>query len=370
MGTNLNVNVQPIVDALVQETSRLYEDADMTTWNTLQTKATAFIHAMRALDKLEKNNMRPIVQMIKNAGSTSGNLTAYLNTKNVKSKLYFTQQRYKLVLVFDEALRIYRGQVPKKAIYVHTDKHNNIISSYYIPLEALFAIADKDGRLPPGNLLNKLKADEKEEIEKSKNDFPNPEHITRAQQAYAGAHARLMEFINHSDAKKLPGLLMWKEQKWVITVVNGWGDLKEAYVAAMMKKHADGFDLCQDDPGSPEHYSHKLIKDFFNNFIANVDNTRAVVEEDVVTDDYQYAVKSYHAGLPGWKQYVEIANKIKNRTTLFSPEELNKEIKNEWAVSKRNVIIKQDLDSISNQELQDIINQYNNVDLEAVIAAY
>ena len=92
---------------------------------------------------------------------------------------------------------------------------------------------------------------------------------------------------------------MWKETKWVIARVNSYGDVKEAYVAALMKQHLDGWDiLCHDSPGSAQFYNDMLIKDFFNHFITNVDNTAAVVEEDVVTDKKQYAVKGEGAGFP------------------------------------------------------------------------
>ena len=75
-----------------------------------------------------------------------------------------------------------------------------------------------------------------------------------------------------------------------------------------MAKHEN--DLVTSVTGKSPFYNHELVGQFFQNYIWNVTNKPAILEEDVVGENSQWAVKSYNASMPSLKQYITAAKAI------------------------------------------------------------
>lgn len=103
--------------------------------------------------------------------------------------------------------------------------------------------------------------------------------------------------------------------------------MKEAYVAALLTNHENKIDaLYRHEIGAPSYYDHDLIRIFFEHFIQKVTNKAAIVEEDIVTPDKQYAVKSTGASLPSIQQYLQVAQFVAANAFEISVPELEAEI--------------------------------------------
>ncbi len=94
-----------------------------------------------------------------------------------------------------------------------------------------------------------------------------------------------------------------KEKKWhAIKIVGGLGDIAEAY---SMFAHQYG-------PSTGAFNNHwEDLDTFFRDGVAKVDNISGLYTSDVVTSNgYSLAVKAANASLPGFKQMIDLANKI------------------------------------------------------------
>lgn len=235
------------------------------------------------------------------------------------------QASYAYAFWFDEQLKRFRGQVPSSALFVLESKKYGL-STYELPMVSLIKylnVADK-------SRLNASNASLKKELDGiKKEDIFNEEHVKHAQAAYMGASNRLEQFWKKAGGQRQDGILLWKENHtWMAGKVLNKGDLREAYAAALMTKHKSKMDkLCGVTLGTPQFYSHDLIRVFFHEHIEKVSNAAAIQEEDIVMSDKQYGVKSFRAELPSLNQYVEAAKWIvmhKKTTKKELEEELRK----------------------------------------------
>lgn len=330
-------------------------------WQQLQIAAKKFLLAYQKLDKAENLVKTKAISAIMQDTLNNTSIPAALHFSNDKSKVFFTRAKYTLAFAFDEKVAKFRGQVAKSAVYVHYDSKKKQLSSFELPLVRMAQMINEDARLmqiTPGKLRNEGAI----QLEKDKDAFPNQQHLTEAQSAYMGTKARLMQFYFRSNAgwnQRKNGILMWKESsKWTLANVNSFGDMKEAYVAALMTKHTAKMDaMYKHAIGAPAYYDHELIKIFFENYISKVTNMAAIVEEDVVTKEGQYAVKSTGAGMPSMGQYLWTAQWISQQKKEFSKKKLENAIRKEYPMNaERNKIISEgntDINRVLNELLQE-----------------
>ena len=331
-------------EALLNET---YEQSQVS-WEILKQSAIDFIRSYKNLEILEKNqNQKQIKELLSFDGFTNNNINK--NTFLIKkNRIQFLKMKYLLAFNFDAKLTAFRGQLPKEAVYVIWDSKTKTTKSYQMPMNKLIELANEEGRLflKAGD----LKGEEISQIEKENKEGLDEKHILEAQSAYRGVASRLTQFYNKTGVEwwhRKNGLLMWKTSKlWTIARVSSYGDVKEAYVAALMTKHIQNIDkLYGLGPGQPMYYDDLLIKSFFNNYINKVTNMAAVVEEDVNLsgNEAQYAVKSTGASLPSLKQYITVAENIAKRKTPFekNSKKLENYIRKELFPmdAKRNIIL-------------------------------
>ena len=233
----------------------------------------------------------------------------YNYTKRLKYKTNIEREKYLAAFNFDKALTKFREKAPKKAIYVFENQETHEPISFEMSLEDLVKIStyERIKDIPLGK-LQKIK----EVKQKENDDDIDKKHLIQARSAYIGTINRINEYYKNSkNGNSGVALLMWQVKKhWTIAKVLNKGDVKEAYVSALLSEHNKIDALCSTSSGKPEYYSHKLIESFFNNYISKVTNMSAIREEDVVAKGVQYAVKGSYAELPSLQQYITIATAI------------------------------------------------------------
>ena len=169
------------------------------------------------------------------------------------------------------------------------------------------------------------------------------DHIEHGRAAFMGVNARLEAFYS-KRAKKITvdnngnqieheyqrqgGLLMWKNNgEWEVAVVANQGVISEAYVNFLFTRHDTAKDFLSGlEIGNPKYYSHNLIESFYKNYMSGVTNLAAIVEEDVIGEYAQYAVKAKKAALATPAQHLRVASTIVSSTSNISPKDLKKMI--------------------------------------------
>lgn len=284
-------------------------------WQELKLKANKFLTTNDFLD-----NQIAVLQKEYNLMKKSGDPAA--TYASLRLKLVQTVQlRYTAAFMFDQQLTKFYGEVPRKALYVYENSKGDL-STYELDLAGLIKAADYTGKILEGRA--KKESFKIIETELKKEDEENKKHIAQAQSAYKGIANRLARFYEKANLPtKQGGIVMWKlGRRWTLAQVLNYGDLKEAYAAAIMTKHLSDLDvLCGIPSGTPPYYSHELISTFFTKYIYNVTNMAAIIEEDIVTDIAQYAVKGDKSELPGISQYIKAAETITGNTNFMNREE-------------------------------------------------
>lgn len=328
----LNALEQALKDATSEEASR---DINID-WSKLHAAAITFLTNYENLQRAQNHAQLKNIQTLINSPET----TNYVAMRRQSQDAYYTKAKYLLAFEFDRVLNVFLGGLPKEAVYVFEDKKTGNISTYKMSMTELAKHANASGRLFIG--INKLKRatskksslqrEERQSVEMG--DGLNTEHVLKAQAAYKGVTARLNRYFEKKreslsgDAankmQKQSGILMWKLSKdWTLARVLNQGDLKEAYAAVLLAKHATQEDKIQHSPvGKPDYYSHELISTFYNSYVTGVTNQAAITGEDIIGDTSQYGVKSIGANLPGLNQYLDTANWIKSQSSITTPTEL------------------------------------------------
>lgn len=323
---------QALKDATSEEASR---DINID-WSKLHAAAIAFLTNYENLQRAQNHAQLKNIQTLINNPET----TNYVAMRRQSQDAYYTKAKYLLAFEFDRVLNVFLGGLPKEAVYVFEDKKTGNISTYKMSMTELAKHANASGRLFIG--INKLKRatskksslqrEERQSVEMG--DGLNTEHVLKAQAAYKGVTARLNRYFEKkreslsgdaaSKMQRQSGILMWKLSKdWTLARVLNQGDLKEAYAAALLAKHATQEDKIQRSPvGKPDYYSHELISTFYNSYVTGVTNQAAITGEDIIGDTSQYGVKSIGANLPGLNQYLDTANWIKSQNSITTPTEL------------------------------------------------
>ena len=306
----------------------------------LKKAAQKFLNSYKGLEQSHQSFSAQQLKSLLNA--KDDNDLSFISYLGGGQETYYTRAKYLLAFEFDEALNEYLGGLPKKGIYVYVDSEGKPVT-YEMSMENLAKYANAKGIL----LISKKALDRgvKENnlsILDGQDSKINKSHLNVAQKAYLGVSNRIKNSpIAPPDA---PYLLMWKEKNdWKVSTLLNKGDLKEAYVAALMEEHQKKC-LCSligGDVGNNPYYSHKLISTFFNKYIYNVTNMPAIVEEDIISSFYgaQYAVKGSTASLPGLEQYLKAASFIIS-SNFKSKKDIDNYLEKQVRNGHRNHIIK------------------------------
>ena len=222
----------------------------------LRAAAQLFLKSYKTLEQaFSLQQLSMLKSMISSQNDESGNAAIGILLKTRNAKTAYVRSKYLLAFNFDEVLSKFREQVPRYAAYVYVGP-DGVPQTFKMPLKEMIALLDKKGRI--GNPTNKfflmneygtLEQEQMKEMEKQQ------DHIKIAQTAYQGTVNRLNRYYDVfglSGSFRQGGRLLWLEApgKWAIAKVNNGGDLKEAYVAALMARHKEDKDpLCYDDVG-------------------------------------------------------------------------------------------------------------------------
>lgn len=306
-------------------------------FSTLREKAQHFldIYNKSHIENLQKN-YEFFNKQLKTINSFNGNknsvafatyVQSIMTKRNTVREMILTalKEIYIALFDFDNEQAIYREQLPKLMSYVYTTQTLGKPTVYtFEPKEVLkFLQVDESGQakiiIPTKKALESINKVTKYEHSKAQKEQE------KSVQAFTGTYSRLERFYdvrreihykkNNNDKTKKHqrsgGLLLWKEpsnsNKWKMAFISNYGSVKEAYVSAIINNSKD---LSVEDKNEAPYYAHSLIRDFFKNYILKVTNKPAIMEEDIVGNDAQYAIKSGMFGLPNIQQFVIAASNI------------------------------------------------------------
>ena len=344
-----------LMDALKEEV----EEGTRPDWDELYMAAQKFVSVYDNLERMIHNKNLAMRKKLLQMDVMSSNFIAQ---KQAGEDTYLRRAQFIAAFEFDRVLTKFRGQAKRVALIVHYDEKGQQIHQLKIPLEVL-ALYSR-GKKGSFDISQEVFAKLREEYGDLNKENLQTEHQRAAEAAFIGTSNRLNRYFDkvNEKAKKTDSnartkrggvaLLMWNLSKpdprgWVIARVNGFGDVKEAYIAAFYTPHGsreDKLSAYEDEKYiGPEdgYYNDNLIAAFFY-YINKVTNMAAIREEDVVTKDSQYAVKSNSAHLPSIVQYLKVANEIILNSEVTSKKDFNleKEIEDLYPQNnERNVII-------------------------------
>ena len=344
-------DIKLIQKLMAEATAEEFNKKNSVSWTQLQTQAKNFIQAYEILNQqsyLLDNDF--LKQIVNNPESVT-----YIQGLRFNREGFIIKSNYLLAFNFDRYLNNYLDKQPKKALFVFED-NKNTLSTYKMSLINLAKHINAQGRINISK--NQLQKEQTELLEDAQNNNIHQKHIAQGQAAYRGTIARLGEYYkqaNLSGSSAQGGLLMWKEShNWMINTVLNKGDIKEAYASFLLTEHKTSMDyLNKESQGKAEYYDDALIATFFKEYINKVTNKPALLEEDIVTKEKQYAVKSKAAPAPSLKQYIDAANLIINNKKKLTKQELEVKI-NEDIIknmdTKRN--ISKTLEELTEEQLK------------------
>lgn len=322
-----DADIKLIQKLMSEATAEDFNKKNKVSWSQLQIQAKNFLKAYELLNQnsyLIDNDF--LKQIVNNPDSAT-----YIQGLRFNRASFIVKSKYLLAFNFDRYLNSYLDKQPKEALFVF-EGSKNTLSTYKMSLINLAKHINAQGRINISQ--TQLTKEQTELIEDIKNDNIDAQHIAQGQAAYKGTIARLGEYYkqaNLSGSAAQGGLLMWKEShEWIINTVLNKGDIKEAYASFLLTGHKTSMDyLSNTSRGQAEYYDDSLISTFFKEYIHKVTNKPALLEEDIVTKDKQYAVKSKAAPAPSLKQYIDAAQLIANNKNKITKEQLEERINEE-----------------------------------------
>ncbi len=335
---------------------QMKDDFEAPSWAEVKKAAATYLEQDKLLKELfAQKKISEIQSMMMNPDNA-----ATIIKLGSSDNLIFVRSRYLLAFTFDEVLTKYRQQSPRKALYIY-ENDDGSIQTLEMSMFDLIEHISSDGRIYQNTfgLMAEQSGNEKE-VELQNQEMQ--EHLNHVQAAYAGANNRLARFYERRNEhlgatyinakgktvqrQNQGGLLMWQTSgEWILQKVSNAGDLKESYAAALLaecRKDASQLcSLCEADIGEAPYYDHYLISKFAHDYIYNVTNMPAIMEEDVVGPNAQWGVKSGNAQAPSIIQYEKMAQKILRMKDGISLEEFEAALKSDRYFNKdhhRNII--------------------------------
>ena len=324
--------IDQVEDSILEASKKVIENNIQPDWNRLQSKAREFLEQDKFLSGSiyeTQNNFKRIAKAI-NPGRGKSLFSKYADRKEEISASAFNRAKWLLAVNFEKELDIFRKKNTKrKMAFVHSDEDNGkqILSSYELSIEDLILNSNKFNKINDTNLLTKLKGEmDAKIIEKQ----INQEVVDAGQNIYNEVQERLLEFqkkYGHKSAiLKKKRLLMWYiENQWYVGSILNEGDQKEAYLSFILKENKTN------EYKNYMHNKDKFVEYYYDNYLHEVGNDRAIMGEDVVLegDNLEFGSKGDNAGLPSYNQYIEIAKWIALQEMPFSTETLNEKLKND-----------------------------------------
>ena len=334
-----SIGIQDILEKAADIAKQEFKDSVRGDWEALKDAAKKFLEATYGPQGIEALQQQRQIKM-KNIISANDLPQEYqikdFTATFIKEK-EAAQTFYKNLFAFDIALTKYLGELPKRGVVVMVGDDGAPLT-YEMSLGEMAAIAEREGRIQiydPGKGYS---------IEEKVDNTDDKNHIEHGRAAFMGVNARLEAFYNKRAKKKVVdkktqiektydyqrqgGLLMWKHgDDWKMAVIANQGAISEAYVSFLFAKHATEADkLCDVAIGNKNYYNHTLIERFYTNYISKVTNLAAIVEEDVIGEYAQYAVKAKKAALATPAQHLRVAATI--ASSEMAPDNLKEIIKN------------------------------------------
>lgn len=202
----------------------------------------------------------------------------------------------------------------RKGLVAIRDEKTNTAQLVELPLSEMFKIMIQNGgRIPKSIDIKQLG---KKAVIKNNNSSNDSQKSANA--AYQGTLNRLDRYWELRDKtydinskgyprQKQQMILMWKiNHDWHLATILNYGDVSEAYATAYLTEK----NSLPTDIGAEKYYSHDLIEKFYWTYIRRVTNLKSLINEDIVLEKIEYAVKSNNASLPGLTQFEELAQFI------------------------------------------------------------
>ena len=328
-----DLSVQEVINLIAEVTSNKFEEIDQKVdYDLLINEAKTFLSALYTLEtqkELFKQNTLKYLALRKDPYATEETLT-----KEERFEQGILQQEYQLALHFEKFLDNWRGKKKERiGVYVDIDSDTGMPSSYEIPMTEMVDYANKEGGLSLS--FKRLTKNDRSSIEDS--GLIPKARIELARKAYEGVYNRVEQYYKAAgitDRKKSAGILLWKDGSiWEAAKVLNYGDLGEAYISFLLDKRSNA--LTGIPAGRAPYRSHELIKNFYYNYIYNVTNMSAIIQEDVITKDKELAVKTIGSNLPSFQQYVDAALLIVRDSTFakskrYTKKEFEEELKRKF----------------------------------------
>lgn len=205
----------------------------------------------------------------------------------------------------------YIGAYPRQVAYV-----TNTGDVYTAPLIEMANHIDNNYRIVGGARgMEKLLTHEMQEL-------LSQEHLEKVKAAFIGTNNRLQRFYSRMKSTgvystRQGGFLLYKNQagEWIGQRILNFGDVKEAYLAAMLDRKNNQNSFKKLPIGTDQYKSHELISYFAQKYLYAVDSKSSVGGEDVISKilSAQFAVKGEKAAAPALQQYVSFAEAIINK---------------------------------------------------------
>lgn len=333
-----------IEKSLKEAMSKEVQKATNYEWQDLQLAASTFLSGYEALEKNKEMLKKQYLLSLINIANT-GDENIYpeikrLDTKRTSDAAYVARSEEILIQKFQQNIDIFIGQkLPREGIFVIENKKTGQLKSFYIPLDEIARRVSARFKISYGTQKGRVFLEEQEE-------FVEGGHAEKAQMAFSAVRARAQRWREKYNANQLQGfLLMWKEgAHWSVARVSNMGAVKEGYIQALFTKHQSDIDvLCKSSTADDDGYgSHEMVKNFYYNYLGRVTNMSAILQEDLVTENKQYAIKSADSHTAHHGQYLNVAKKIISQRNPLSQDEFLNIIQAEYyKTSAQTTLIKE-----------------------------
>ena len=312
-----------LTDALKEESISIIE----ITWKELKKAAQDLITGNKTLMRNKQIIDSQFLKQILSHQVESNSVNLIMS--HGSQKAYIQRARYLLAFHFDEILSKYLGKLPTQGAIVYEDEKGEI-TTYTFPLKEMAKLLTADNKisLSPTQKMQ-LQGEQHQLEQKLSKQLGIGSVYEKIWSAYKGTVNRLNRYYEVVQApQKQGGILLWKIGGiWQAARIINLGDVKEAYtallVAQIKEKNRENYNsLLKSETGTPLYYSHEIISEFYKGYISKVDNLPAIVEEDVIGDEFQYAVKGENARAPSLNQYLQMASFIVNLPDNFNKQQI------------------------------------------------
>ena len=292
--------------------------------------------------KLSQTSTQSLNAFSKNKNNYIGSMTSGYEVRTIRLRL-----AYLSAFKFAEYVHQYLGQPLSKALVV-IDGDDGKPYTVEISLIELVKAAGSAGHIHQKwvkDIIGVSETKTVEELSKEAAFKEQDDHLKKLRKAYSFVQNN-MRYVEQTRIKRRDGKevevtggqyyikLYNNNNDWRTYNIINQGDLKEAYAAALMRQHQDNItdlgekvdNIClpdiQGDASDKYKEDRILASEFFHNYIALVNNKKALLGEDIILKDIQYAVKATNAQLPSLAQYIRAAQAI-----LASKDNLQQGIK-------------------------------------------